>query len=90
VDNPCPYCNEDFPKDFPGLKVEPHVKLVAFKLWLARGRVLTYAQLGSGSYRRAHTYLGKFRAALKDHGLPWAIQIEHNVGARLVKIQRND
>lgn len=87
MENPCPYCNENFPKDFPGLNVRPHVRKVAFKLWLARGRVVRYSQLGDGTLSNGRAYVGIFRAALKDYGLPWVVIIEREVGARLVKIQ---
>lgn len=89
----CPFCDQlmDYPKDFPGLEIEQYALNVLFKLWHAHGEVLTYAQISGGNTRlhkrRAQVYIMKARDALRDTGVPWIIDIERGIGARLVKIE---
>lgn len=84
---PCPFCGQpmDHPADFKELHVEPHVLNALFTLWRARGRIVIYSNLHE-NLATAHVYVSKLRIALRDAGVPWIVEVERGIGARLVRI----
>lgn len=77
----------DHPTEFVGLQLYPSTLKILFKLWQAKGRVVTYGALHN-DLNTAQTHIKFIRQALKDIGAKWVIEIERSVGARLRKIEK--
>lgn len=78
-----------YPKNVPGLSLAPAEQEIFFRLWEAKGRVLTYTQMHEGTRNSTLTLLSRIRRALRDTGALWLLETDRDAGgARLVQIAK--